>query len=116
MSTLPCSGAPALRFPRLPVDWVEGDFMAAAFGPVSFDAVLSVATLHHLEFESGLRRCADLVRPGGVVGVVGLAAFDWRDLPYELLGALEDRLLGASREHWVHRRPWCGHLRSPTPR
>jgi SAM-dependent methyltransferase len=93
------------RHAGMPIAWLEGDFMTAPFELGSFDAVLSVATLHHLEMESALRRCADLVRPGGVVGVIGLAAFDWRDLPYELVGTIAERLLGASRDYWDHTAP-----------
>jgi SAM-dependent methyltransferase len=88
-----------------PITWLEGDFMTAPLERGSFDAVLSVATLHHLDMESALRRCAGLVRPGGVVGVVGLAAFDWRDLPYELAGTVASRLIGSSRGLWAHTAP-----------
>jgi SAM-dependent methyltransferase len=87
------------------IAWLEGDFMTVPLERGSFDAVLSVATLHHLDMESALRRCADLVRPGGVVGVVGLAAFDWRDLHYELVGTVVSRLLGMSRGRWAHTAP-----------
>src|SRR5262245_28621215 len=31
---------------------------------------------------AGLTRFAELVRPGGMVGVIGLAANNWWDLPY----------------------------------
>jgi SAM-dependent methyltransferase len=93
------------RHEGTPIVWIEDDFMTAPFERGSFDAVLSVATLHHLDMERALLRCADLVRPGGVVGVVGPAAFDWRDLPYELVGTVAHRALGASRGYWDHTAP-----------
>ena len=36
-----------------------------------FDAVFSIAVLHHLPLEAGLERMKQLTSPGGVVGVVG---------------------------------------------
>jgi trans-aconitate methyltransferase len=39
----------------------------------SFDVVTAVAMLHHVEHRDGLRRLADLVAPGGVLLIVGLA-------------------------------------------
>ncbi len=101
----PVLGRARKRHAGRPIAWLEGDFMTEPFERGSFDAVLSVAMLHHLDMESALRRCADLVRPGGVVGVVGLAAFDWRDLPHELAGAVATRLLGALRGRWAHTAP-----------
>lgn len=38
----------------------------------SFDFVAAVATLHHLPLRSALRRFRGLLRPGGVLAVVGL--------------------------------------------
>lgn len=38
-----------------------------------FDVVTSVAMLHHVDHEVGLTRMAELVRPGGLLLVVGLA-------------------------------------------
>jgi SAM-dependent methyltransferase len=101
----PVLGRAAERHPGKPIAWIEGDFMTASFEDGSFDAVLSVATLHHLEMESALRRCADLVRPGGVVGAVGLASFDWRDIPYDLAGVAAHSILSVTRGHWEHSAP-----------
>jgi len=55
------------------VDYVLGDVLDHPFVPGSFDLVASVATLHHMDGAEGLARMRDLVRPGGVVVVVGLA-------------------------------------------
>ncbi|MFT4030088.1 MAG: class I SAM-dependent methyltransferase [Protaetiibacter sp.] len=53
---------------------VHGDVMTHPFAPGSFDVVASIATLHHLDAEAGLRRMRELVAPGGLLGIVGLAA------------------------------------------
>ena len=68
---------------------------------VRFDAVVSVAT-HHMDREKGLARFADLVKPGGVVAVVGLAANNWWDLPYVLVAHSARLALGFARGHWEH--------------
>jgi 2-polyprenyl-3-methyl-5-hydroxy-6-metoxy-1,4-benzoquinol methylase len=54
------------------VEYVHGDVMTYRFDE-RFDAVVSVATLHHLDTEPALRRMADLVAPGGVLAIAGLA-------------------------------------------
>ncbi|GAA1031311.1 MULTISPECIES: class I SAM-dependent methyltransferase [Amycolatopsis] len=51
--------------------FVEGDFLSADLG--AYDFICSVATIHHLDFESALARMRDLLRPGGALVVVGLA-------------------------------------------
>jgi 2-polyprenyl-3-methyl-5-hydroxy-6-metoxy-1,4-benzoquinol methylase len=84
------------------VEWQQGDIFDVPFEPGSFDAVLSVATLHHLNAEDGLVRFADLVRPGGVVTVVGLAANSWWDLPYALAGHSAQLVLVLVRRRWQH--------------
>ena len=70
---------------------VQGDAMAHDFGQ-RFDAVLSVAVLHHLGLEPGLERMKRLTSPGGVLGVVGLArSRSPRDYARDALGAVETR-------------------------
>jgi SAM-dependent methyltransferase len=60
------------------ISYVLGDFLAVplADGPLrpgSFDLVTAVASMHHMDTEAALRRMAELLRPGGVLAVVGLA-------------------------------------------
>ncbi len=54
------------------IDYILGDFMTEDLDQ-SFDVVTSVAMVHHVDHESALARMAGLVRPGGVLIVVGLA-------------------------------------------
>jgi SAM-dependent methyltransferase len=55
------------------VRWVHGDLLDTAL-PVSsdgYDAVVALSSLHHMPLRPGLARLAALVRPGGVLAIVG---------------------------------------------
>lgn len=54
------------------IEYLEGDVMSHPFGEASFDAITAVATLHHLPLRPALRRFSRLLKPGGVLAVVGL--------------------------------------------
>src|SRR5712692_5070468 len=49
------------------IGYVRGDFQAAPIRPCSVDLITSVASLHHMDTATGLRRMADLLRPGGTL-------------------------------------------------
>ncbi len=86
--------------------YLLGDVRRAPFGAGSFDVVASIATLHHLDATAGLEAMRDLVRPGGVLVVVGLARSRLpRDIPWELAGAVTTRWLKVSRTYWEHSAP-----------
>ncbi|WP_020660883.1 class I SAM-dependent methyltransferase [Amycolatopsis benzoatilytica] len=53
------------------VTFLRDDFLTADLG--TYDFVCSVATIHHLDFVPALTRMRDLLNPGGVLVVVGLA-------------------------------------------
>ena len=83
------------------VEYVLGDFLAHPLEPASFDAVVSVAVVHHVGTERALQRMAELVRPGGVVAVVGLARRRWpADLPYDAAGAVATRMHKLTKSYW----------------
>lgn len=67
---------------------------AGLLRPGSFDLVTAVASVHHMDTEAALRRMAELLRPGGVLVVVGLA----RGLSPASLGLLIPAIIG----HRVH--------------
>lgn len=86
------------------LDGVEvtlGDVMDPDLDLGSFDAVLSIATLHHLPLHDGLERLAGLVEPGGVLGIVGLATSRsvW-DLGHDAVGVVATRVIGRTRNRW----------------
>jgi len=59
------SGQPNITF-------LHGDVLTQSFQPSSFDFVVAVATLHHLPLRNALERFRDLLRPKGVLVIVGL--------------------------------------------
>ncbi|MQM24179.1 class I SAM-dependent methyltransferase [Glycomyces albidus] len=88
------------------IDYVLGDFLTHPFTPASYDFVSSVATLHHLDAATGLNRMRELLRPGGVLAVVGLARSEIpRDLPWDLAGAAVGTAHRAFKGHWEHPSP-----------
>lgn len=88
------------------VHYVRGDVLAAPFPPGSFDAVVSVATLHHVPAQAGLLAMAELVRPGGRLAVLGLARSRLpRDLGRELAAAVSTRALRLRHREWQHSAP-----------
>jgi SAM-dependent methyltransferase len=99
-------GWASTRFSGLPIEWVLGDILGMnLLSGHPYDAVLSVAALHHMDATAGLTRFAELVRPGGVVGVIGLAANDWWDLPHATFGQWMRRVVGVTRGYWNHSAP-----------
>ena len=87
------------------VEWMHGDIFSVPFERGSFDAVVSVAALHHMDAPRALTRFAELVAPRGVLAIVGLAACDWWDLPYEAVALGARSALGFVRGHWEHSAP-----------
>jgi 2-polyprenyl-3-methyl-5-hydroxy-6-metoxy-1,4-benzoquinol methylase len=89
------------------IDFLQGDVMTYPFGE-TFDAVLSVATLHHLPTEAALRRLADLVLPGGVLAIEGLArSTTLLDFAHDALGAVLTQVLKRTggRRFYEHSAP-----------
>lgn len=69
-----------------------------ALVPLSFDVITCVATLHHMPLPAALSRFRHLLRPNGILLVVGLAAnktpLDWmlsaaQILPLSIIGRLK---------------------------
>ena len=89
------------------IEWVQGDVLEVVFEPESFDAVACVAALHHMEAAQALARFAQLVRPGGTVAVVGLAAYSWSDVPLGAVAIASRLALGLVHGRWTHSAPTC---------
>jgi SAM-dependent methyltransferase len=56
------------------LEYRQGAFLDQDFAPESFDLVSFVASLHHMDQEAALTRASGLLRPGGRLVVIGLAA------------------------------------------
>jgi SAM-dependent methyltransferase len=54
------------------ITYICDDVRAHTFTPGSFDAVVSVNTIHHMDVAVALRRFSVLVRPGGTIGIIGV--------------------------------------------
>lgn len=88
--------------------YVRGDVLAAPFRPGSFDVVLSVAVLHHMDARNGLTAMASLLRPGGTLAVVGLARQRLLpELPRLVAAAAWHRVLRVRYGLWEHPAPTC---------
>lgn len=55
------------------LDFVAGDFLTADLPAAGYDFICSVSAVHQMDFAPALARMRDLLRPGGVLVVVGLA-------------------------------------------
>lgn len=56
------------------ITFIEADFLAHDFQEASFDFVCANTSLHHMDFAAALTAMARVLRPGGRLAVVGLAA------------------------------------------
>lgn len=56
------------------VTFIEADFLTHDFAEASFDFVCANTSLHHMDFAAALTKAARLLRPGGRLAIVGLAA------------------------------------------
>ena len=77
------------RHQRANLTFVDGDVMTHPFALESFDFVAAVATLHHLPLDTALTRLASLLKPGGVLSVIGLyRTATLSDLAYAVMGQI----------------------------
>jgi SAM-dependent methyltransferase len=92
--------ARALSGPLDNLDLVVGDFLAHDFGGQRFDVVVSVAALHHMPLEPALEAMKRVLKPGGRLGIVGLArsSTPW-DLACDAAGVVVHRVQSARRGH-----------------
>jgi 2-polyprenyl-3-methyl-5-hydroxy-6-metoxy-1,4-benzoquinol methylase len=92
---------------RHQIDFIHDDVMTHDFGE-TFDAVVSVATVHHLDTAAALDRLAGLVSPGGVLAIEGLARSTRpSDLIHDIAGAVLTQVLKrtGNRRFYNHSAP-----------
>ncbi|MRH86964.1 methyltransferase domain-containing protein [Nocardia sp. SYP-A9097] len=88
------------------IDYLCADFLTHPFAPESFDGIVSVATLHHMDPAAALTRMAELLRPGGTLALTGLAMPNWpRDIPRELGAGIAYNWFRFTRKRWEHPSP-----------
>ena len=87
-------------------EFICGDVFTADLEPASFDVVAASAVLHHVDARDGLERLKQLVRPGGVIAVVGFGRPDGlRDRVLEVTGAASKQLRIVQGRYWEHNAP-----------
>ena len=59
---------------RARITFIEADFLDYPFPQESFDFVCANTSLHHMDFTAALTTMAPVLRPGGRLAVIGLAA------------------------------------------
>lgn len=87
------------------IRYLEGDVLSYPLERSSFDLVIAVASLHHMEAELAIRRLADLLRPSGVLAVVGLAGSALRDLPVDAAAVVPNLIRRWRSPYWQHPSP-----------
>jgi SAM-dependent methyltransferase len=93
--------------PDANVEYVVGDVLAPPFSAAAFDAVFCVMALHHVDVSIGLQRMSDLLRPGGVLGIIGVARSTLSDLPRNAAGVVATRLHRLTKREWSQAAPMC---------
>jgi SAM-dependent methyltransferase len=83
----------------------QADIIKDYLPPAFYDAIVSVSALHHVDLQPALVRCADALRPGGVIVAIALPKVDLpRELPVELAATVIHHLLGvvlvSTRHRW----------------
>jgi SAM-dependent methyltransferase len=92
------------------IHYLLGDFLAYPFERESFDLITSVAALHHMNAAAAFERIRDLLRPDGVVAILGLARRRFpADLPFDLAGVLVSRFHRLTRTYWEPPHRQSGH-------
>lgn len=88
------------------IEYLQADFLTHPFTPGSFDLITSVAVLHHMDTAAALTRMRELLRPGGVLAVIGLPRTRLpHDLPYELAAVMAHRWHLLRHGYWEHPSP-----------
>jgi SAM-dependent methyltransferase len=55
------------------IDYICADFLSVPLPAGTYDVITAVVSLYHMDASSALARMRDLLRPGGVLVVIGLA-------------------------------------------
>jgi SAM-dependent methyltransferase len=89
--------------PDRDITYVIGDVLTHPFALASFDAIVSVATLHFLQPVAALTRLQELLTPGGVLAVVGVARSRLpHDVGWEAVSVATNLRYRLSRPYWDH--------------
>ena len=88
------------------LEYILGDALTYPLKTESFDAIVCVATLHHMDTAKALQRMRKLLRPGGTLGIIGVARSSTpQDFIYNIGGAVATRVYRLNRTFWHHPAP-----------
>jgi len=87
------------------VEFVCGDFLTHPFPLASFGLIACVAALHHMDAAAALARMGQLLVPGGILVIVGLARSRPPDLPWEAAAVIANLGHRATKGYWQHPSP-----------
>ncbi|MBU3061539.1 class I SAM-dependent methyltransferase [Nocardia sp. NEAU-G5] len=95
---------------------ILGDVLEHPLPAEGYDAIVSMTALHHVPLDEVLPVLDRALRPGGVLAVVALPRVDRRDLGYEVVALVAQRVyaLAFYLLRTVTRRPWFAHEPSHT--
>jgi 2-polyprenyl-3-methyl-5-hydroxy-6-metoxy-1,4-benzoquinol methylase len=93
--------------PDANVEYVLGDMLHPPFRPATFDAVVSVMALHHVDAAMGLQCMSELLRPGGVLGIIGVARSTVSDLSWNAAGLVATSVHRLTKQEWPQAAPMC---------
>jgi SAM-dependent methyltransferase len=83
------------------VDYVCGDFLSYPLEG-TFGFISAIASIHHMDFHAGVARMRELLGPGGVVAVLGLAKDRTTlDFAYSALGFSLAQVMRIRHSSWA---------------
>ena len=89
-----------------PIDYLHGDLLSTPLAASSFDVVVAVASLHHMDARAGLLAMKNLLSPGGVLVVIGLARTRLpRDVGWDVAAVVASKVHRARRSYWEQTAP-----------
>lgn len=87
--------------PANDIEYLLGDFLTYPFRPASFDFIVSVASLHHMDAAVALQRMRELLRRGGTLAILGLPRSRRPgDLPRDVAATVANRWLRLFARYW----------------
>jgi 2-polyprenyl-3-methyl-5-hydroxy-6-metoxy-1,4-benzoquinol methylase len=88
------------------INYICDDIRAHTFSPGSFDAVVSINTIHHMDIAEALRCFSQLVKPGGTIGIIGVPRRRLiADSPFYIWMFLGHLFRILPRQSWDHGAP-----------
>jgi len=92
--------------PFLNVNYEVLDFMKLEMTGEKFDMIASVASLHHMESEEALISMKKLLKPGGIIAIVGIANPNhFSDLPQLAISFLVNNMYWIIGKKYKHQAP-----------